>query len=193
MQMALIKCKECGKDVSDKAAACPHCGAPVELPAAPAQPVPDAAQGTTKKKMNIWKIIVLVFVALMVIGFFAKKEEPQNTTSNLPISIPAATPAASSVPITAAQPVAEMARVTVESGVGCRTQEALGQLITYATDNNLNGMASMVNSGLCEQLPMGQDVTILRRINEKIVQIRVRNGLGESITLWTASMFLSAL
>ncbi len=28
--MALIKCDECGKQVSDKASACPHCGAPVE-------------------------------------------------------------------------------------------------------------------------------------------------------------------
>ena len=28
--MALIKCPECGKEISDKAAACPNCGAPVE-------------------------------------------------------------------------------------------------------------------------------------------------------------------
>lgn len=27
--MALIKCDECGRDVSDKAASCPQCGAPV--------------------------------------------------------------------------------------------------------------------------------------------------------------------
>jgi hypothetical protein len=26
--MALIKCSECGKEVSDKATACPNCGAP---------------------------------------------------------------------------------------------------------------------------------------------------------------------
>jgi DNA-directed RNA polymerase subunit RPC12/RpoP len=25
--MAIIACKECGKEVSDKAAVCPHCGA----------------------------------------------------------------------------------------------------------------------------------------------------------------------
>lgn len=29
--MALIKCEECGKKVSDKASNCPHCGAPVEV------------------------------------------------------------------------------------------------------------------------------------------------------------------
>ena len=27
--MALIKCPECGREVSDKAPACPHCGAPI--------------------------------------------------------------------------------------------------------------------------------------------------------------------
>jgi len=27
--MALISCEECGKEVSDKAAACPNCGAPI--------------------------------------------------------------------------------------------------------------------------------------------------------------------
>lgn len=28
--MALITCKECGKEVSENASVCPHCGAPVE-------------------------------------------------------------------------------------------------------------------------------------------------------------------
>ena len=28
--MALIKCPECGKEVSDKAAACIHCGCPIQ-------------------------------------------------------------------------------------------------------------------------------------------------------------------
>ena len=30
--MALIKCSECGNDVSDKAKACPNCGCPVKAP-----------------------------------------------------------------------------------------------------------------------------------------------------------------
>ena len=29
--MALIKCRECGQEISDKAAACPHCGAPLSV------------------------------------------------------------------------------------------------------------------------------------------------------------------
>lgn len=29
--MALVKCKECGKDVSDKAKTCPNCGADIRM------------------------------------------------------------------------------------------------------------------------------------------------------------------
>ena len=31
--MALIKCKECRKEISDLAASCPHCGAPLKAAA----------------------------------------------------------------------------------------------------------------------------------------------------------------
>ncbi len=30
--MALIACKDCGKQISDQAGSCPHCGAPVARP-----------------------------------------------------------------------------------------------------------------------------------------------------------------
>ena len=36
--MALIRCLECGKDVSDQAATCPNCGAPVDSASAPVAP-----------------------------------------------------------------------------------------------------------------------------------------------------------
>ncbi len=39
--MALVKCPDCGRDVSDRATACPQCGGPVVLPTVPAeQPTP---------------------------------------------------------------------------------------------------------------------------------------------------------
>ena len=33
--MALINCTECGKEISDKAATCPNCGAPVTVQSSP--------------------------------------------------------------------------------------------------------------------------------------------------------------
>lgn len=35
--MALINCRECGKQISDQAASCPHCGAPLKATPAPQQ------------------------------------------------------------------------------------------------------------------------------------------------------------
>ncbi len=35
--MALIKCPECGKDISDKAVSCPHCGFPISKESKPVQ------------------------------------------------------------------------------------------------------------------------------------------------------------
>lgn len=36
--MALVNCIECGREISDKASACPHCGCPVEAAKAPIDP-----------------------------------------------------------------------------------------------------------------------------------------------------------
>lgn len=56
--MALIKCKECNEQVSDKAVACPHCGVPVK--------------GGTGKKPKKWhertSVTLCVAAGLIVIG-----------------------------------------------------------------------------------------------------------------------------
>lgn len=63
--MALIACAECGKEISDKAAACPHCGAPV-VSTSPvlAAPAPQSS--------SWWKWLIGVpvggFLLLMLIG-----------------------------------------------------------------------------------------------------------------------------
>ena len=46
--MALVKCPECGKEVSDKARVCPNCGNPMapEAPVPPMPPAPPAAGGS---------------------------------------------------------------------------------------------------------------------------------------------------
>ena len=42
--MALIKCYECEKEISDKALACPHCGAPKKKAAPSTEPEPLATK-----------------------------------------------------------------------------------------------------------------------------------------------------
>jgi len=52
--MALLKCKECGKEVSDKAEKCPNCGSPVP------------------KKLGIISIFIrLIGVGILILIFYA--------------------------------------------------------------------------------------------------------------------------
>ena len=54
--MALIKCSECGKQISDKAKKCPHCGASNKI------------QSRKKDNKNILPIIICLLLAFLLIG-----------------------------------------------------------------------------------------------------------------------------
>ena len=83
--MALIACPECGKEVSDKAAACPYCGNPLkENPETEMSTKADAVSAAQKKNYFKWSLllwplyvvemIVFVFVQL-ALGLDGKIEE----------------------------------------------------------------------------------------------------------------------
>ncbi len=63
--MALIACRECQKEISDQAVACPHCGAPAS--ASVAEPV--------REKSGLWMWLLGTPAALlalvMVVGAFS--------------------------------------------------------------------------------------------------------------------------
>ena len=86
--MAILECKECKGKVSDTAAACPHCGAPVPSPApAPkaAQPaVPAPAPKASGRKISGWKIagtVIAAFIVLSLIAGVAKDEVADESTA----------------------------------------------------------------------------------------------------------------
>jgi hypothetical protein len=75
--MALISCSECRGQVSDKAAACPHCGAPVTFVAVEPQPVP--VQIVKPKSNLIWWVLgtpVALFAVFLVIGARTNPNSP---------------------------------------------------------------------------------------------------------------------
>lgn len=66
--MALINCKECGKEISDKATTCPNCGNPNTL-------TKEEKQTKLYQKWWFWVCIVLLalivsFVIIMLIDFY---------------------------------------------------------------------------------------------------------------------------
>lgn len=83
--MALIRCPECGKEISDKVTACPHCGYPLAAEAAPAPEIeksrdeepekssPDEPEAPIKKRVTkkIAVIVSCICVVLVVGGILA--------------------------------------------------------------------------------------------------------------------------
>ncbi|MHA1280773.1 MAG: zinc-ribbon domain-containing protein [Candidatus Helarchaeota archaeon] len=71
--MALIECPECGREISDKVKACPHCGYPldVDLPTDNVnQPQQVEITGIRIKKGNFTKTIIII-VSIIVVALLA--------------------------------------------------------------------------------------------------------------------------
>lgn len=64
--MALIACRECNKEISDQAVACPHCG----MPQSPVVRLEQTEQALTppKKEVSIWVWIVVVPLVCLVVA-----------------------------------------------------------------------------------------------------------------------------
>lgn len=63
--MALIKCSECAKEISDKAEICPSCGNPIHAQAVEVQGKVEIERTNKRwKKKRLWGVLILI------IGFF---------------------------------------------------------------------------------------------------------------------------
>ena len=71
--MALIKCLECGKEISDKAAACPHCGCPVSAMVDVNYSSSKSATSsiTTEKKPKKMKMWLMFSAAVLLVAIIA--------------------------------------------------------------------------------------------------------------------------
>ncbi len=67
--MALIKCKECGHEVSDKASSCPNCGCPIERVETRQEVLYE--EKPEKKKGWIWALIVALLCLIGGGGYYA--------------------------------------------------------------------------------------------------------------------------
>ena len=67
--MALIKCTECGKEISDKATICPNCGCPLDNDDTPkTETMPTNISVPAKKtKKTAFVIIIIGIVAILAI------------------------------------------------------------------------------------------------------------------------------
>ena len=71
--MALIKCSECGKEISDKAKVCPHCGTKYK------------SENENDRKgfpTSVMFILIVIFVAVIFIIMNYNKKDYNNSTSD---------------------------------------------------------------------------------------------------------------
>lgn len=64
--MSLIKCAECGKDISDKAEACPSCGNPINKQPPVVETMEVERTSKKWKKKSLWGVAFIIFGALML-------------------------------------------------------------------------------------------------------------------------------
>lgn len=88
--MALIKCKECGKEVSDKATACPACGAPIAAASVgtPTQTIEQTSK-TLKAQYAIAGTIFFIGLVWLIVGAIYAANTRQSI-SPIPIILVAA-------------------------------------------------------------------------------------------------------
>lgn len=114
--MALVKCKECGREISDQAPTCPGCGAPMAValgipaawvtpptpppvtqppptpPAAPQAPPPQYSAPTARSTSGCATAVMIVvgLLVLMLIIGRCSRPEPDTTGATKPASAPSA-------------------------------------------------------------------------------------------------------
>lgn len=79
--MSLIKCSECGHQVSDKAAACPNCGNPMAIPAVSKEV--RTIQQTAKK----YKAMQLIGFLIIIIGLLIAVTNQQNIANMIGVGV----------------------------------------------------------------------------------------------------------
>jgi hypothetical protein len=81
--MALIKCPECQKEISDSAPSCPSCGyvlkGKVESSAKPEKP---------KKKRGCLTVVIIILLFLVVAGIMGNDSKDKSASSSLPNQSP---------------------------------------------------------------------------------------------------------
>lgn len=70
--MALIKCHECGKEISDLAKTCPHCGAPTNPKADDMKELGSGLQNLGAGCSSLGTLLIVIGVVIVLLAMCSK-------------------------------------------------------------------------------------------------------------------------
>lgn len=156
--MALIKCKECGTEISDKAKTCVKCGAPVSTF------ISDEKAG--------FGCLVVIFLIGMAAWYFWPASGNKSTVSN--------------ASVTQAADVSSNAKIQVEQiytsrpgNLMCATEQGLIDAIRHAAAGETTLFQRMLvsNGGQCMEFPGG--------VRIKVIQVDAKPFAGHALVKFT--------
>ena len=167
--MALIKCKECGGEVSNKADACPKCGAKVP------------------KSGIVGTGCLIVVVAFALFAFFGMATTPNSPSGG---TNPSSGGSADS-PLTAAEILDSLPSLGADYAISkaafaCKDQDYVKRISSAANENDSDaatrGIADGINAGTCIYMTPGERFTVEDvSVWSSLVQIR---PAGDLDTYW---------
>ena len=145
--MALIRCYECGKEISSLAPACPSCGAPAQSTIAP-PPLPTQARPASRVKKFSWGTVALltgVVLVWVIRGVTQKPNTPSVAASPTPSGAESAT---------RSSPPVETALQSSVSPIATETETAESTKSSLPVE-----MASQNSSPIATETPAAESAT----------------------------------
>lgn len=176
--MSMIKCPECGKDISDQANSCPSCGYSLKQ---------QKSQPPTSKKKKGCLIGFIIFLGIVALGFCnndntsAQQESSKQATVVEPVLTVSASEllAAFEENELKANQTYKNKYIAVQGAVGSIGEDIVGSpYVTLKTGNVILSVQCMLNkSGLSKaaNLEKGQQIVIVGNCDGKFGNVLIKN------------------
>lgn len=168
--MALIKCVECGTEVSDKAAACIKCGAPISKP-------------VLFRRLKLSELFVMLVIGIGGIMWLASGSGTDAPTSQAPVPSTAARREATEAPLDFSRPIVTRGASSVICPITILEEKRVGRDLRAATEaaTSIFGYEEKVEKAGCEEWKAG--IRLLVDKSSKPADTWVFANHGEAVVL----------
>lgn len=165
--MALIICPECGREISNKAPQCIHCGYP--LTDNPINKEVVSSQTNNKRNIAILFVAIILVSSLLVVFFISS---PKNTVEEtLPVEVPVASPTPTIKPATSTDPPAKQ---TKQPTLNHSLSDEEVSFLVGETDDSLVLYLDVLGN----DIPTGDSISVSEEFLEGFSSVKIMGYVG---------------